>query len=425
MKKTNLFLSGIALFAGLMFSSCEKEDKKDDNNTNTGGGDLSGNVEGTLEKGNYTIKSDIIVPAGKTLTLKPGVVLAFEGVEGGVQPEIRVEGNLVAEGTATDPILFTVPTEKRIDENAYAGLWGGIQATNTCAALILRHCVVEYTGAAAGDAMPDVYDAGDPRYAIHFGNPNGVFVFERCTLRNIADDGIRPDGGGKVAIINSVFYNVGETGGEGLNFKDGSVGDVCYNLFYAVATNGSKPAGKGDGVPQTNINTYNNTFINCGHRRVQSGRGGSINLEAGAKGLNYNNLIVNCRFGIRLRGDNLPDLDNTKYGYTHYYAEDATDKDNFWPSTDVIPNTDPAERRTKKQDSDIVDSDPMFVNYDVKTAKTTALLNSAWDFHLKANAPGLTKGKTDFNPVHATLTAAGVTVTIPAPSNFIGAFGTK
>ena len=112
MKKTNLFLSGIALFAGLMFSSCEKEDKKDDNNTNTGGGDLSGNVEGTLEKGNYTIKSDIIVPAGKTLTLKPGVVLAFEGVEGGVQPEIRVEGNLVAEGTSTDPILFTVPTEK-------------------------------------------------------------------------------------------------------------------------------------------------------------------------------------------------------------------------------------------------------------------------------------------------------------------------
>jgi hypothetical protein len=424
MKKTNLFLSALILSASMMFTSCKKEDEKKDD-TPKGGGDLSGNVEGTLEKGVYNVTADIIVPAGKKLILKPGVVLAFDGSAAAVKPEIRVEGDLVAEGTATDPILFTVPEPVRLDENAYEGMWGGIQATNSCAALILRHCVVEYTGAAAGDAMPDVYDAGDPRFAIHFGNPEGVFVFERCTLRNIADDGIRPDGGGKMAIMHSVFYNVGETGGEGLNIKDGTVGDVCYNLFYAVATNGCKPAGKGDGVPQTNINTYNNTFINCGHRRAQSGRGGSTNLEDGAKGLNYNNLIVNCKFGIRLRGDDLPDLDNTKYGYTHYYATDATDKDNFWPSTDVVPNTDPVERRTKKQDSDIVDSDPKFVNYAVSTDKLTKILNPAWDFHLKSDAPGLTKGKTDFTPVHSTLTAAGVTVTIPAPSNFIGAFGTK
>jgi hypothetical protein len=423
MKKISIYLLAMLFIASVNLTSC-KDDDKPEEQEELGGGDLSGIVEGTLKKGTYIIKSDIIVPAGKTLTLEPGVILAFDGdgLSPESSPELKLDGNLYAVGTAQDPILFTVTEEKRDPKNAYEGFWGGIQAASTTDYLVMQHCIVEYTGGPADGNRPDLYDAGDPRYAIHFGNPNGTMIFDHCILRHIADDGIRPQGGGKFAFTYSQFYNVGETGGEGINFKDGSVGDVAYCLFYGIATNGSKPAGRGDGVPQTNINNYNNTFINCGFRRVQAGRGGSINYESGAKGQNYNNIIANCRFGIRLRGDRLPDMDNTKFDYTMYYATDATDKDNYFPSTDVDADNN---RLTSEQPNDILDQDPMFVNYPVSTDKMTATPQDAWNFKLKSDSPGKGKGKTDFSPVHSSLSAGGFTLTLPAPSADFGAFGAE
>lgn len=422
MKKTSLLLSALALGLSLSIVSCKK-DKDDDKTTTTtnSGGDLSGEVSGTIEKGVYTITSNIIVPEGKTLTLKPGVEFIFEGdgLSPMTSPELRLDGNLIAEGTESEPILFTVPEEKRIASNNYSGLWGGIQAANTTQYLVLKHCVIEYCGGPADGSRPDLYDEGDARFAVHFANPNGVFVFDNSTLRNIADDGIRPQGGGKFAIMNSVFYNIGETGGEAFNFKDGSTGDVCFNLFYGIATNGVKPAGPGDGVPQSNINAYNNTFVNCGFRRVQPGRGGSINFEDGAKGKAFNNIIVNCRFGIRLRADDLPDTTNIDYGYTLYYANDATDEDNFFPSTD----TDEANNRlTSEQDGDQLQVDPLFANYSVSTSKMQNQVSNKNDFKLKSNSPALNAGFTGFTPVYSSLTAGGLTFSVPGPANYLGAF---
>lgn len=429
MKKTGLFLAALAFTAGSIFTSCSSDD--DDNNGNGGGNggggggveaDLSGEVTGTLEAGTYTVVADILVPEGEELRLEPGVILAFDGdgLSPETSPEIVVRGNLIAAGTEASPIMFTVPDDRRDPSNAFEGLWGGIQAMETCEALVLQHTIVEYTGGPARQS--DAYDAGDPRYGIHIGSPNTVFIFDHSTLRHIADDGIRPQGGGRIAITHSKFYNCGETGGEGVNMKDGTVGDICYNLFWSVATNGSKPAGEGDGVPQTNVHTYNNTFINCGHRRVQAGRGGSINYEQGAKGDSYNNLIVNCRFGIRFRGDRLPDINNISYDYTHYYANDTEDQDNFWPSTDVDDNGD---RLTEEQPNDIIQEDPMFVNYSVSTSKTENNWNDNWDFRLQSGAPGVGAGYTGFSPIHSSLSAGGITVQVPGPSDFIGAFGTN
>lgn len=418
------FISMIMVIA-LAFNACSKDD--DDTNGNGNGGDppptdetLSGEISGTLEKGTYIVSGDLIVPAGQELRLEPGVILAFDGdgLSPETSPEIQLLGNLVAVGTADEPIMFTVVEERRDPSNAYEGLWGGIQAMSSCEHLILKHVVIEYSGGPARQS--EAYDAGDPRYTIHFANPEGVFVVKNSIIRNLADDGIRPQGGARMALINNVFYNIGETGGEGLNAKDGTVGVVAYNLFYSMATNGSKPAGPGDGVPQTNIDTYNNTFINGGFRRAQAGRGGSINYEEGAKGQVYNNLIVNCRFGIRMRGDRLPDLENTPYDFTHYYAYDETDQENFWPTTDVDDDGNPI---TVEKPGDIIQLDPLFVNYDVNTDKMTAIPDESWNFHLTDDSPGLNAGTTDFTPVVSTLSAAGVTINIPGPSAFIGAYG--
>lgn len=423
MKKISILLLAFAFLAAINLTSC-KDDETVDPIEEPGGGDLSGEVSGVLKKGTYTIKSDIVVPEGKTLTLEPGVILAFDGdgLSPETSPEITVNGNLMARGTATEPILFTVPEDRRKPENAFENLWGGIQCGPKTEYLVLQYCIVEYTCGPADGNRPDLYDAGDPRYGIHFGNPNGVCIIDNSILRHMGDDCLRPQGGGKFAITHNQFYNIGETGGEGINFKDGSVGDVAYNLFYGVATNGSKPAGQGDGVPQTNINNYNNTFINCGFRRVQSGRGGSINYESGAKGQNYNNIIANCRFGLRFRGDKLPDVANVSYGYTMYYAVDATDKDNYFPTTDLDAN---GNKLTKEQTGDILDKDPVFVNYAVSTSKLIGTPNNDWNFKLKATSPGKGKGYTNFSPVHTTLKAGDFTFTLPTPSADFGAFGAE
>ncbi len=427
MKKTGLFLATLAFTAGTLLTSCSSDD--DDNNGNNGGGngdgveeELSGDVSGTLEAGTYTVISDITVPEGEELRLEPGVIFAFDGdgLSPETSPEIVVRGNLIAAGTEDSPILFTVPDDRRDPSNAFEGLWGGIQAMETCEALVLQHAVVEYTGGPARQS--DAYDAGDPRYAIHIGSPNTVFIFDHSTLRHIADDGIRPQGGGRIAVLNSVFYNCGETGGEGINSKDGTVGDVAYNLFYGLATNGSKHSGEGDGVPQTNVNTYNNTFVNCGFRRVKTGRGGSINYEGGAKGDIYNNLVVNSKFGVRFRGDKLPDVNNINYNNQHYYATDSEDQNNFWPETDLDDNGD---RLTEEQSGDIVQEDPMFVNYSVSTGKMEATVNDKGDFKLQSGSPALGAGFTGFSPINSSLSAGGITVQIPGPSDFIGAYGTN
>jgi len=80
----------------------------------------------------YAITDDIIVPAGLTLTIEPGVTLQFQA-----NRALRVEGGrLLAEGSAAQPIVFTRQGD---------GYWGGILLDRTQADNRIVHAVVEYT----------------------------------------------------------------------------------------------------------------------------------------------------------------------------------------------------------------------------------------------------------------------------------------
>ncbi|MNI47130.1 hypothetical protein D3C73_1016300 [compost metagenome] len=72
-------------------------------------------------------------------------------------------------------------------------------------------------------------------------------------------------------------------------------------------------------------------------------------------------------------------------------------------------------------------NDPKFVNYPVNTAVSNADFNTAWDFHLQGNSPALGKGITNFTRHHAAgiVMKNGITYISPAPSTFVGAYGTK
>jgi hypothetical protein len=88
---------------------------------------LVGDLPKTLlgEKGPYLITSDVYVPAGKTITIEPGVVLLFKNFTG-----VHVQGTLILHGTVEKPVIFTSENDRRfnpaanLNPNPYD--WNGI-----------------------------------------------------------------------------------------------------------------------------------------------------------------------------------------------------------------------------------------------------------------------------------------------------------
>jgi hypothetical protein len=175
---------------------------------------------------------------------------------------------------------------------------------------------------------------------------------------------------------------------------------------------------------------YNNTLVNCGMRQVQSGRGGSINYEKGAKGKAYNNLVVNCRYGMRITSD--ADVPNVVYDNQYYYGNAAVINAQFYPSTGVAV-AKPNDLKSTTTGA----TKPQFAAYDVdgfNYAATTipmgftampALLTQVGtsDFRLLPASPAINKGKTDFTPLNAVVNKTGTYgATISLPGKDIGAY---
>jgi hypothetical protein len=77
--------------------------------------------------------SDVVVPAGRTLTIEPGVV-----VKGKVDTELRIAGTLNAEGSATTPITFTSSIDSGGEQ------WSGLVFNGGTG--VLRHATIRYSG---------------------------------------------------------------------------------------------------------------------------------------------------------------------------------------------------------------------------------------------------------------------------------------
>ncbi len=97
----------------------------------------------------YIIKGEAIVPQGKTLEIKPGVVVKFKvgnvvdyRTEDGYLNRdfnvgfLRVEGKLIAKGKKRKRILFT--------HNEKYGKWGNIVFVNT-SDIEMEYCIVEFS----------------------------------------------------------------------------------------------------------------------------------------------------------------------------------------------------------------------------------------------------------------------------------------
>jgi len=96
--------------------------------------------------GTVNLTGDITVPEGITLTVAAGTTVQFRALHDelasgndSARSELLINGSLVAEGTASEPIVFTSSSAG----TQAAGDWGGIRQTGS-GQLTLRHATVEY-----------------------------------------------------------------------------------------------------------------------------------------------------------------------------------------------------------------------------------------------------------------------------------------
>jgi hypothetical protein len=423
----------------LVLSACHKEEIVDISTAKISSGQtitsdtLSGTVKGSLQSGKtYYFKTDILVNAGDTLLMLEGskLIALGDGKSTATSPQITCNGTFISLGTATNHNFITVSDALRNTSTIGKGIWGGIQCGATSGDLIIKWTHIEFAGGPSGPAAdPAVYAAGDPRYSVVFTNTDAHCIFEDSWIYGSTDDGMRVLHG-KVSIMRNTYEACGKAGGEAVNIKNGTVGDVAYNLAIGIATNGFKISNSGAGPIQTNVNVYNNTMINCGFRQVKSGRGGSINFEKGAQGKIYNNLVINCRFGLRITAD--ADTAHIAYNNQFYYANDQRVINQF-NASDGVAKTKDADIRSSTPKS----NNPLFALYDANqfdyttaavpmdiSAMPLSIISAmSYNFGLLPGSPALKKANADvFQPLKTVPQGGTYGATILAPGVDMGAY---
>ncbi len=475
-----LIMLGAVMSLAIGFSSCSKQDETQVtaayfkagqaiSDTTTGGA-----LKGTMLTGKtYRINRDITVNPNDTLVIQPGVKLYFGATQVGKNAiSLIVHGSLLSLGTKTLPIYFTVENQAKSDtpgqdpttDPAYKGLWGGILGDADTKNMIIKWTHVEFGCGKLLTSPVSGISNGAAAYMISFVNPDGIFVLEDSWVYGGVDDPIRIQGG-KINVMRNTFEKGGLFGGESLNVKSGTVGNYAYNVTIGSATNGLKASNKGGKNPQTNIFMYNNTIINSGYRRNADGRGGSVNFEEGAKGNAYNNIVVNCKYGLRIltadkggstqySGNPLPPADfaNIAYGNNLYYVDAVAQANQIYPvesgtgiPTDANPDmpsfktlgitissTFPLSKTTVTSYDgtkavQAAGTNPKFVNFALPATGSPADISYAtgFDFHLSSSSPAVGKGFTGFTPlavvpVNDNFGSSGIT----PPNKDLGAYPT-
>lgn len=434
---------------------------------------VSGNVSGVWAAGTVVaVKNHITVPEGQSLTIEEGVRVVFttEGVgENHVPVEFIVKGNLYSKGTASNPVVMTIPEDERSTANIHntEHQWGGIVAYESCPEMLIDHTVIEYTGGQVRPGSPAAdagyYEANDDIYPqITTNNPNGKYVVTNSVIRYGQSDGIYMMGG-KGIIANNIFAGNGYDGEEAVNVKAGCIVDVARNIMYSPNTNGLKLASSGQGPDryQAEVTAYNNTILNAGWRR-DGEKGGSIYVEENVLANVFNNMMVNCKYRAQVPSwddPNNPDggfdtrsvidyncyvsaaaksdlvidvwYDDGEpvegqgieyawqgYNYDHedYHKEYSTAED----GETIIPGVDGNSLIATEDNL----YNPQFRNYDLEGASMkNVIYNDSWDFTPTVSLAGAYSGSEAFAQPHfatAGLTVGGQTYTSPAVGAWFG-----
>ena len=157
------------------------------------GGTLSADTNLDLARSPYTLSSDLIVPAGVTLTIQAGVVIQFPA-----QRNLRIQGALEVLGTAEQKVRFVGRAGQR---------WGAVSLENPSGPSQVAHLVIR--GATKG------YDA--TLYSSALMGRNATLTADFLDIAEC--EGPFYMYGGSCVVRDSIFYN--PYTGDGLHIKKG------------------------------------------------------------------------------------------------------------------------------------------------------------------------------------------------------------
>ncbi|WGH74459.1 multidrug transporter [Tenacibaculum tangerinum] len=330
------FLLGLAL-AATLFTSCGDDDTADiiindnsvTNNNNNGGGtnndqtvELTGNytTDVTLDASkSYVITGPVIFEDGATLTIPAGTVVKAAATGADVYLAISQGAKIIAEGTSSQPIIFTSNAT-----TPNAGDWGGLillgkapinsvtggdaTSTSEIASLpyggsiaddnsgVLRYVRVEYSG---GKADGQSENNGFSFYGV--GNGTTVAYIQMFEGK---DDGIEFFGG-TVNVSNVSIVNAED---DSIDWTEGYSGTIT-DAYVMHGTDHDKGI-EADGY-NTDIGNLSSpkffskpTVTNLTIEGLGSGTGNeAIRLRAGTQGIFNNVLLVGFAEGFDLDGD--------------------------------------------------------------------------------------------------------------------------
>jgi parallel beta-helix repeat protein len=234
----------------------------------------------------YLIDGDIVVPAGQTLTIEPGVEVIFQSYY-----KLSVHGTLLAEGTQGAPILFG-------GGHPTAG-WGGVRFYGGSDGSRLDYAIVEKARATGVDSEK----VGGGLY-VEDASP----TFSHTTVR----DNYATLGGGGIALVrsnatlsdNTIVNNSagmgGSASGGGIYMTDSSpqlTRNVIHGNSIGVAGTFSTPTGLGGGIyayrssPVLRYNVISDNAVNA--QSNSHARGGGLYFYFGSPDLVGNTIVGN------------------------------------------------------------------------------------------------------------------------------------
>lgn len=244
----------------------------------------SGEVSGlwTAVSSPYLINGEITIPKDSTLSIEAGVIVEFQG-----HYKFNVQGQLLAVGTETDSITFTInDTTGFSNPNIANGGWFGIRffvtPYNNDTSKIY-YCKLQY-----GKAIGDV--PGIP-HADNLGGAIFISYFDKVVISNcLITNNYASNAGGGIAIVhcspkiinNTIAYNKSESGG-GIELREESNPVIENNMIM------NNQANSGGGI--NCLGAYNlrisNTVVK---NNIANDVGGGISCFFA--GLNLNNVIL-------------------------------------------------------------------------------------------------------------------------------------
>lgn len=264
----------------------------------TVGGPLFSDTTWTAANSPYTATNSIQVMNGATLTIEPGVTVKFAAGKA-----LSVSGELIARGTANNPIRFTGAT-------ATPGYWGFIkfEADSTDATYddndvytggsILQHAVVEYAGSADNNPGAIVANQSSP-------------YIDHVTVRYSARNGIYLDQS-SARVTNNLIEESGRNGINGtflssLSFLSSL---ISGNIIKRSANDGIRI--NGDGSDSLTVTVKNNlidnnnqhgiycstTNIAIDHNVIRNNGQNGIKCDSGSLHLTYNEIYRNNGIGV-------------------------------------------------------------------------------------------------------------------------------